>query len=282
MRIIQQSPSNPDRGTGSLNEIDRISVGEKAQTQYGKEYPVSSDHFIARGDYQQQFNALYGDAPTQLPILFVSSDTDHACDERLELRDKAGKLFAYGDGVTFWVYKEAVGKYVESSTQVRPTLMADSVSFLQKQTPADQHKNIKWKSVLRLRFVLRDFPVLGYFQFTTGGEKTTIPAIRNVFDECLKTFGTVQYLPFVLTVKKVKSNTPGVSTRYPIVSLTPAMSLEEGLALRRHLESGAGNDTLNFLLNRNQSLSLPAGEEYLDAVVNTPRLPESMETAPLP
>lgn len=270
---IQQPPTTGDPAPpspgGSLNEIGRVKVGQKTTARNGKEIPCSTDHFVVTTEYLAEFQQLYGEAPTRLPITFISSDTDHSCDERLELRDPSGKLVAHGDGINFEVYNDERKKYVFCTLNQRPDLMEGCVEYLKKKHPESQHKYLVWKPVLRLRFLLRDFPVLGYFQFTTHAEKTTIPAIRNVFDECLRVFSTVQFLPFVLAVKMVKSNTPGVATQYPIVSLIPEFSLNAGLALRNSLAGALPHDPIRNLLD------LPTPAE-VDELPHAPlALPES-------
>jgi len=222
--------------TGGQSELGRIGIG-KIDRDSDKPFPVSTDYFIPRGNFVDQFTAMFGDKPAQLPIWFTSDNDEFVCNERLEIRDKAGNLYGFGNGQEFSFYNASTKNYsLKSSIQQRPTLLNDTVAFLQKGATAEQSRHIKWRAVLYLRFSLQGFPLLGYWQYSTRGAESSIPAIREAFDSCKKTFGTTRYIPFMLTVKKVKSNKPGVNRQFAVVSLVPMISFENGFKLAQALQ----------------------------------------------
>ena len=222
-------PSLPAEKTSQLPEIGRLAIGITDRTNPAKPFPRATDYFVPRGEFAALFTEIHGEKPTWLDIFFHSDDHDFSCSERLEIRDASGKLFAYGDGETFYFYNEKERSYsARRLVSNIPTLLADTLAHLQRGLASDKAKHIKWRTMLYVRFLLKDFPALGYWQFTTQATTTSIPAIRDTFDNFLRTFGTVRYVPFRLSVKKVKSNQPGRSDQYAIVKLTPLISFEDG------------------------------------------------------
>lgn len=231
MRIITSLTDQPaDRPV--LSEIGRLATGFTDQGQNGVEFPRSTDYFVVRSEFAEPFNQLLGEKPASLSILFISDDPNFSCNERLEIRDHKGNLFAYGDGSTFYFFDVDLKTYSKVCTvEKHPDIMDQTVTHLQKGLVHNKAKTIKWRDVLYLRFMIRDFPVLGYWQYVTHAKRTTIPALRDTFDGCLKTFGTVTKIPFLLRVKKVKSNNPGDCVQFPVVQLLPMISMEEGYRL---------------------------------------------------
>ena len=242
MRIKTASdpPSPLPAPTSPLLRLGKLSVGElvAGKNEGASSYPKSTDYFQARGDehFEQTFAQLYGTQPQTLRVMFASDDPAFSCEERLELRDNAGKLYAYGDGETCWFYKEEEKAY----TTVRhlsehPQVMEKAVEHLRKNLSGRSAAAIGWKPTLYLRVILPEFPALGYWQFVTHAEKTTIPNLRNTFDQCLADFGTVRLFAFKLMAQKVKSNRPGAVNQYTIVSMVPLISMSEGMKLARYM-----------------------------------------------
>lgn len=253
MRIKSTIPPDPTTvSTGGQAELGRIGIGRIDKTDPANTYPVATDYFIPRGLFAEQFTALVGENPSQLSIMFNTDNDDFACNERLEIRNKAGKLYAFGDGETFSFYNEKDQKYsLQETIGKRPTLLEDTVSYLQKGTTVAQAKTIKWKNTLYLRFTLIDFPLLGFWQFSTRGVGSSIPALREAFDSCKQTFGTARYIPFLLTVKKVNSNKPNVNRQFAVVSLVPAISLSQGFQLREAMRQNPTANPYSLLYHEN-------------------------------
>jgi hypothetical protein len=76
------------------------------------------------------------------------------------------------------------------------------------------------------------------WQLQTGGDKSSINAIRNTFDEIKELAGTVVNIPFDLCVKKVQSNKPEAKSVYPVITLVPNISAENMEQLRAFFEAG--------------------------------------------
>lgn len=218
-RIVRET-----QNTGKLTEIGKIKIGDKALSQGGKEYPVSLDYFRATGDYSEMFKKVFGDKCTKLPITFPSDDIDSVCNEHYELRDKAGKLVADGDGETWKVYNQDTEKC---------DIVKCSLEALEAKT------KLKAKVKLTLRFLILDIKVLGLWRFETYGSASSIPQIRDTFDFVMQNAGTIVRIPFDLQVKRVKSQRPGKPTQYSVVSLVPNLSPEHAEKLYNFLESGA-------------------------------------------
>jgi hypothetical protein len=217
-----------------LMEVGRISIGEKRISQGGKEYPAATDYFVVKSRHAQHVHNQYGPKPQSLPIFFFSDDFSHCCFERLELRDKAGNLFVYGDGENFHVYNPKSGNYVPTNIHQKPNIIKDASDYLRQGMP-DPSK-IDWTQVLYVRFIIKDIPAMGFWQFSTRGMKTTIPNLRDMFDQCLQTFGTVRFFPFELSVKLAKSNKPGENRQYPVVDIVPSISIESGLKIAEFIQ----------------------------------------------
>lgn len=250
MRIINNPLQKPVpdvqlQAKRTLPEVGRISIGEKGYTADNRAFPKSTDYFVVRSKFEHKVTSKYGDKPTELPIFFYSDDFNEVCTERLEIRDKTGALYAYGDGETFFVFQN--GAYKQVNQTDRPNLMEACEQYL-KQQAGSMAKYVKWAHVLTMRFCIKDIPALGYWQFSTKGVATSIPNLRDRFDGIMQAFGSVRFLPFSLTIKKVKSNKPGVTDVYPVVDLVPMFSMETGLQVSKYLAENPGVNPADIAL----------------------------------
>lgn len=205
----------PEAGAGApvLPEVGRIRIGEKRVGQNGREYPSSVDWFIPSGKYADIFRRKLGDKPQTIQIVFPSDDAAQVCNEFYEYRDNAGALFAKGDGRTFSVWNGQ--KYVELSAEEYPRVMEQVAEKCPTRDGIDN-----WKIVLTMRFIIPSVrEVVGLWQFSTKGRASSVRNIRDSFDCVQSLRGTVTGTVFDLSVKFAKSNKPGSSSRYPVVSL---------------------------------------------------------------
>lgn len=235
-RIIRNVPN-----TGKLTEIGKIKIGDKKISSSGKEYPVSLDYFRATGEYAKMFNDTFGEKCTCIPITFASDNIDTVCNENYELRDKAGRLVADGDGKNWRVYNPDTEKYVQKDA---------TLEEIEAQT------KLKAKIKLTLRFLILDIKVMGLWRFETYGVASTIPQVRDTFDFVQQNAGTIVNIPFDLQVKKVKSQKPGVASQYTVVSLVPNLSPEHAEKLYNFLQSG---NTFKGLLTSDKINQLQIG-----------------------
>ena len=203
--------------------IGKVKVGELAVSATGKTYPRSCEWFVPSGKYASLFTEAYGEQPSTIQIVFPSDDAELVCREEYILRDNAGKLVSSGDGLNFRTWSEKQKKYIDVTTDEQPNLM----EMLSK------HYGQEWKVTLTLNFILPLVRgVMGCWQFQTKGSASTIPQVRDTFDTMLEQNGKVAGVIFDLSVVMHKSQKPGDSSRYPVVSLVPNESRDNLIKIR--------------------------------------------------
>jgi len=215
-RIIKENP-----GTVKLPIIGKVKIGMKNE----KGFPVSLDYFMVGDDckYKSYFDKSYPDKPNKIQIIFISDDIREICNERYELRTKSGDLFGDGDGRNFRIWNKEKKEYLEYDLAKHPDLLVRSAKA------AESPKG--WQVILTLRFIIPAIKgVLGQWQLSTKGEKSSINAIRDTFDFVHLRAGSVTRIAFDLTVQKVKSQKPNDPSLYPVINLVPNVS-DENLAL---------------------------------------------------
>lgn len=241
--------------------IGKIRCGQKETNDRGKEYPVSLDYFIATGTYASKFSEVY-DKPNRIQIIFISDDDFQSCYEEWDGRDKEGRRAGYGDGETYYLWNYGKGEYAE--TKDRNTVLEFSKAHA-----------VKWKQVLTINFVIPAIKgVFGVWQLQTGGDKSSINAIRNTFDEIKELAGTIVNIPFDLCVKKVTSNKPEAKSVYPVITLVPNISAENMEVLRGYLNAGL-DIKRQGILNEEK---LAALQEHQPASTEIQALPDEKET----
>lgn len=214
MRIVTKSNTN------LFGILGKVKVGELAETQNGKQYPTSLDYFRFTSNEEmrvKRMQDMFGDKPTKLPITFHCNDTDSVCVQRYEIRDSAGKLVAYGNGVNFWESQK--DGFVEKA-QLTPEQGERYMAALAANVKT------KWSETLTLRFMVLQYPELGLWEFTTKGKDTSIGQIIAAFDAVQEMAGRVKGIPFWLTVEKHKSNRANANRQYPVVNLVCDLSPE--------------------------------------------------------
>lgn len=229
--------------------VGKIKIGMKHPE---KGYPMALDYFVASGQYAKLFNEAFGDKPNCIKIIFHSSDIDHVCNERYEIRDSAGKLISDGDGAEFRIWSKAESKYIHEAPS-NPTEWMQRV--------ADKLKT-EWQQVLTLRFMIPAVKgIAGLWELTTKGKETSLKNVRDSFDSVLDVAGMVTNIPFDMCVLKHKSNTPN-GRSYSVLSLTANLS-QASLLEVHNLISDTGN-VMNLLrageLTEEKILQLKSGE----------------------
>jgi len=215
--------------TNKLPVIGKIKVGEKNE----KGYPRSLDYFKPYGKYESMFYSAYPNKPNIIPIIFVSDDIADVCNERMELRNSKGDLFAKGDGKFFEVYSEPKKEYEKFHIK-------DHIDILERTSKVT---GTKWQRVLTLRFIIPQIKgVLGLWQLETKADKSSIDQIVNTFDYVYNNAGTVTRIMFDLAVIKHKSQKPNDPSSYPVISLIPNVSESNLTLLKEFSESGRLND----------------------------------------
>jgi len=243
-----------------LPVIGKVKTGEKKMGANNREYPSSLDYFRFTGKYAEDVvKALGNDKPNKIGIYFADDDVKKVCDERFEARDDRGVVVLEGDGETFRAYDPATQKFIEGIDKTHPLI-------------ALHRKNIK--HVLTIRFLISGFKgVLGQWELTTRGSRTSIDRIINPFDAMLELTGRVKGIPFDLTVEMVKSKGPdGKTKQFPVISLIPNLSAESVEALGQNI--GEIRNGLSLLTDEKISKQLGQSVKALDAA------PATAETSP--
>ena len=203
----------------ALPRVGTIKIGFKDE----KGFPRSVDYFIPTGKYASLFTKAYGEKPQTIQVVFPDDDPVKVCNERYEYRDDEGRLLATGDGENFQIWN---GKeYQEVSIEQSPNLMKS----VEKRHPNKLHQKTGdgWQIILTLNFIIPCVRgIAGVWQFSTKGNASTIPNVRNVFDAMLEMKGYCKGIIFDLSVQYAKSQKPGDKSRYSVVSLVPNESEE--------------------------------------------------------
>ena len=198
-----------------LPRVGQIKTGFKNE----KGYPQSCDYFIATGKYKDLFYKNYPEKPQTIQIVFWEDNPETMCNERYEYRDGQGKLYAKGDGETFEVWNEQKEAYL--------TYTIDEHTDIKDRIHNKLKSKKGWEVILTLRFILPKVKdIAGSWEYSTKGEASTIPAIRDTFDAMLNSRGSVMGVIFDLNVHFAKSQKPGIKSRYPVVNLVPNQSQE--------------------------------------------------------
>lgn len=208
--------SRPDREINRvvLPRVGFIKVGMKN----AKGYPQSVDYFVPSGKYAGLFTQAYGERPQTIQIVFPDDDAEKVCCEEYQYRDDAGKLIAWGDGETFNVWDGE--RYKELSAKDYPKLMHGVARKFPNRIVRAGGDG--WQVTLTLTFIIPLVRgVAGVWQFVTKGAASSIPGIRDTFDAMLSERGFVKGIIWDMNVQFAKSQKPGETSRYPVVSIVP-------------------------------------------------------------
>lgn len=201
----------PENNTSLLElpEIGRLHIGMKNE----KGYPMSIDWFRATGKYAELFHKALGEKPNTMQIIFPSDDAEKVCREEYQYRDDKGALVARGDGHIFEVWNGKI--YAPFSTADYPDIM----NQVAQRTPTKRGTD-NWDIVLTMQFIVPAVRgVVGVWRIQTKGKASSVKNIRESFDAVQMMRSTVVTSVFDLSVHFHKSNKPGDSSRYPVLSL---------------------------------------------------------------
>lgn len=213
-------------------KIGTVRCGVKVEKN-GKTYPTAVDYFVPRGNYARFFTDVYGEKPKVLQVMFLDDDPSLVCNERLELRNKEGRLVAYGDGLNFMVFDESTEKYHPYNLEKIPDML--------ERLTAKQGG--KWETTLTLRFLLPAISgIIGYWELQTKAVASSIPEITQVFDTVLEQKGFIRGILFDLHVEIHTSNKPNSRSRYPVLTLVPNHTAENKKLIERHFKLDAEQD----------------------------------------
>jgi len=223
----------------NLPIVGKIKIGEKRKSSSGKMIPASLDYFVATGNYADLFAKVF-DKPSSITIIFTNDDDSFSCDEYYECRGKKdGSLYGKGDGKSYSFFDAQRNIYLQKTQEEVRYEMASLKS---------RGIELVWKASVTIRFLLPDIKgLLGVWELTTHGEKSSIRELVSSFDKVKEMAGTVLGVPFTLSVKKVKSQKPGSSSSFPVVSLVPNISRENVEKIHGLIEAGVSVGRLGIL-----------------------------------
>lgn len=225
-RVIKQ---DGEREGINLPEIGKIKCGYKD----AKGFPVSTDYFIGFGKYASHFEDAYGKKPDIIQVIFYSDDFTKVCNERFELRDKAGKLYGKGNGVAFEIWDKSANN---NKGEYKSYNIVDDKQVI-SNAPKVCESPKGWQRVLTLRFIIPKITgVFGHWSLETKADASSIDAIKDTFDYVFNRAGTVQRVLFDLTVKKHKSQKPGSPSSYPVINLICNVSEQNLLNVKSYIE----------------------------------------------
>lgn len=195
--------------------IGKIKVGRRVNG-----IPQSLDYFIATGKYAALFHKACGEKPQSIRIVFPSDDAGKVCIERYEYRNPAGQLLAWGDGEIFKVWDGS--RYVELSRDHHPDILA----AVNKKYPNKCNNDLYgWQIRLRMVFIIPAVSgIVGAWALETNGHNSSIPGLRDIFDEMIKSHETLKNIEFEMSVEYRKSQKPGSISRYPVISMVPILN----------------------------------------------------------
>lgn len=132
-------------------------------------------------------------------------------------------MWGYGDGKEFYLWDKGM-KNPDGSLGNYKLFIDEDGTLMER---VEKKINGKWQERLTLRFFIPKIQgILGIWEFSTKGSESTIPGIVSSFRNVLELAGTVASVPFDLSVEMVTTQKPGQSRKYPVVSLTCNINLE--------------------------------------------------------
>lgn len=248
-----------------------------------KEHPKETDHFIldvadsvspeAAQTIGERFHELYGPRPQRLTnVRLISADREVAFSSAYEWW-RSGKLFCHGDGVD--ARRKLDGVWQEWTEQKHPCANAGCADF----------GNKKCGLVSRLRFMLPDVTVAGFFQIDTGSVYSAAN-IRNGLNliEAL----TAQWLgepaihrvPLMLVRAPQKIEFGGKLNEHFIMHLTPQNFTLDEMKHLAESEKTLRQITAGDLLEEEEDMPeehVPASEHY-EAEAVDPEVEAKIET----
>lgn len=261
-REKQQSPV--------LGIVGKIKVGKRN----AKGFPEALDYFrftdSVGGRHAKLAKAALGEKPKQLLVTFSSDDHQQNCINRLELRNKGGNLVAYTDLETLWTSQKDGFEPIAQSRIDAAGGIKKCMELLEQQNSTNKYE-AKFFECLYLRVVLLEVGVVGEWELYTKAAKSSIKQIVDTYDLMLKNAGRVTFVPFRLSVQKVKSNRviPGSSYQrvYSVVSLIPDLSIEmqeKILAFGDQIRGLVTTAKLNEIESGKTLKQLPVKSEFVE------------------
>lgn len=251
-----------------LPRLGKIRLGVKKTTDRGKEYPTEVDYFVFDPDGAieplqrtamiNKFHETYGERPQVIPhIRFIAADREEAFSQSLEWWGK-GKRLCHGNGDE----AERLVKVDETYSEWQP--WGDCAN-----SGCPQWAKGDCSMTTRLRFLLPDISVAGYFQIDTGS-KWSSANLRNCLNLLEALFGRINGIPLTLARVPQKIEHEGKAQTHYILHLrAPNVTMDE----------------MKELTSRSQFMLPSAEDQFLeppDEDMPEDIIPASVQVAPEP
>jgi len=225
-RRFNTIPGVSDRG--GLPRLGKIRLGMRDTT--GKGYPIEAKHFIVdpsdalpaamQANLLTKIRERYGDEPLELGnVVFVSADRFEAFSENYEWWG-GGRMLCQGNGETADRMDPDTGIWSPRTTCVKSNRCAQWASGKQ------------CKMIARLRFILPDIDISGYWQLDTGSQYSAAN-IRDGINMLTTIYGRIHGIPVTLVRAPRPIEYQGKTRVHHIVHMyPPSVTLAE--AQERH------------------------------------------------
>jgi len=225
-RRFNTIPGISDRG--GLPRLGKIRLGMRDSG--GKGYPIEVKHFIVdpsdalpaamQANLLTKIRERYGDEPLELGnVVFVSADRFEAFSENYEWWG-GGRMLCQGNGETADRMDPDTGIWSPRATCVKSNRCAQWASGKQ------------CKMIARLRFILPDIDISGYWQLDTGSQYSAAN-IRDGINMLTTIYGRIHGIPVTLVRAPRPIEYQGKTRVHHIVHMyPPSVTLTE--AQERH------------------------------------------------
>lgn len=190
----------------------KLRIGEKRTNAQGKEYPAKLDYFKFVCDdahVTDAFKALYGEKPTQLPIMFFDEGLEFTFPHFYTARRRSG-IWCFGDGVT-------ATRYTENPEQLSQEGRGDGFEVACNQDcpfkvlpKQGASKDRFCKPEGTLRFLLPELPTVQYFEI--GVAKSSLEKILTMLSLLSGMYGRITHIPVLLKMSPFQVNINGSNT----------------------------------------------------------------------
>ena len=237
-----------------MPRLGKIHLGKMVKHENGNEYPRATPHFVFETDHAeelrrqraQQLVAIYGEAPTELPIVLPADSEDIVADTNYKAYGATRSLVCKGDGIT-------ARRLVDPSD-----LVSDNDGRPYAPIAGPNAQNTQWVSGLRcpgeeceyygrtkgagcnrmmnLQVMLPDAPGVGTYQI----DSTSLHSILNIYSGMTlvrSLFGRVSGIPLSLSLEPREVAPDGRRKTVHVLHLRSTQTLRQVAAsAERHVK----------------------------------------------
>jgi len=211
-----------------LPRLGRIRLGIKVDGNKSS-YPKAVDYFVCPPEVQ----AVYGDKPRDLPIMFPTEDPEQWASQFYRCYSQTRGLICKGDG-------EVAMALVDTSTGEIAGKDAKATELREVTCNPDECDKMQSKAcraVMNLQFLLPDVPGLGIWQLDTS----SFNSIRNI-NSAVKLIqgmcGRISMMPLILRVVQMEAQADGKKKNIYVLTLTTPHTMREVLTKLQELPVG--------------------------------------------